>query len=103
MGTLNPVVRESCSMVAVGPSVQKDWLLVAQIVTAGIERCSVQMDYWSFGFVESRGAQICLCWAVEPFALCFDQMHCLKVAAEHLVARICQQWLDLIVAGWWID
>ena len=40
-------------MVVVGPSVQKDSLLVARIVSAGTERYFVRTDYWSFDLVES--------------------------------------------------
>ena len=57
-------------MVEVDPSVQRDYLSVAQIVTAGIEQCSAQMGYSSFGSGKSP--------------LCFDRIRCLKGAvAEH--------------------
>ena len=59
-------------MAVAGPSVQKDSLLAAQIVTAGIERYSVQTDCWSFDFVESWGAQTSLDWAAVLSALCLD-------------------------------
>ena len=59
-------------MVVVGPSVQKDSLLAARIVTAGIERYSVRTDCWSFGFVESWGGQTSLDWTAVLSALCLD-------------------------------
>ena len=68
-------------MVEADPSVQRDWLLVAQIVTAGSERCSAQMGYSSFGSGESP--------------LCFDRIQCLKAAAEHWVVRRSRDQLDL--------
>ena len=59
-------------MAVVGPSVQKDSLLAARIVTAGIERYSVRTDCWSFDFVESWGAQTSQDWTAVLSALCPD-------------------------------
>lgn len=70
-------------MIEVDPSVQRDCLSAARIVTAGSEQCSAQMGYSSFGSVESP--------------LCFDRIQCWKAAAaEHWVVRKCRERLDLV-------